>query len=81
MPTLQIRDLDEAVYRRLVEAAHKNHRSLARQAAAVLGESTDADTLKKEARQDLLLRIQSSEDVWPETLPSPESLLAEDRNR
>lgn len=81
MATLQIRDLDEAVYRRLVEEAKKNRRSLAGQAAAILGETTGADPHRGDARQALLQRIRTSEDPWPETLPSPESLLREDRDQ
>ncbi len=80
MPTLQIRDLDDAIYRRLVEEAKKNRRSLAKQAAAVLGQSTPPDAVRKEARQALLRRIQMSEDLWPETLPFPEAPLAEGRD-
>jgi hypothetical protein len=36
MPSLQVRDLPEAIYRKLLNEAEKEHRSLAQQAIAVL---------------------------------------------
>ena len=44
MPALQIRDLPEATYRKLVERARREHRSLSQQATVLLERALDAPT-------------------------------------
>jgi hypothetical protein len=55
--TLQIRDLDEAVYRRLKERAKRERRSLACQAAVALEESLRDEDDARQRREALLDEI------------------------
>ena len=55
MPTLQIRDMPQELYDRLVESAEINRRSLTQQAIVLLEDATVTD-LKKEAKKDGSIR-------------------------
>ena len=81
MPSLQIRDLNESVYRRLLSQAQKERRSMAKQAAAILEENLTATTDRKEIRRALLDRVEREMPIWPDALLNPAELLREDRER
>jgi plasmid stability protein len=82
MATLQIRDLDSVLYRRLLERAKQDHRSLAQQAAVILERALLENEGAKERRRELLARIASETSTpWPDGLPSPADLIREDRDR
>jgi hypothetical protein len=60
MPTLQIRDVPQELYDRLVESAEINRRSLTQQAIVLLEEATDNDLNKKKQRKmEALERIKA----------------------
>lgn len=82
MATLQIRDLDEAVYRRLKERARRERRSLTRQAVVALEEALRDEDDARRRREDLLDEIAA--DGQPPTGLGVEdlvTLLREDRER
>jgi len=78
--TLQIRSLDDDLYRALQEAARRDRRSLAQQAAATLAGALRQAPDSRTRRAALLAEIASSdEDDWPADLPSPVEWVREDR--
>ena len=82
MATLQIRDLDDEVYHLLKELAKTEHRSLAKQAAAILERAVSEGLGQRARRRGILDRIASEPALeWPESLESPADLIREDRDR
>lgn len=82
MATLQIRDLDDAVYEALSEKAKREHRSLAQQAALTLAEALDVPVGGCARRRSLLQLIEVERgERWPADLPAPADLVREDRER
>ena len=82
MATLQIRRLDDALYRVLQDAARRERRSLAQQAAATLEQALRAGRDDRARRAALLAEIDGvGEDAWPADLPSAAELVREDRER
>ena len=82
MPTLQVRDLDSAVYERLREEARREHRSLAQQAAVILERVLIEGDNPKRRRSALLKSIASATEMpWPDSLRDPADLIREDRDR
>jgi plasmid stability protein len=80
MPTLQVRDLPEDVYKQLKYLSEKEHRSLAQETIAVLKEGITAKLGSKERRRQLLendnpLGIDGCK------LSDPVDLIREDRER
>jgi plasmid stability protein len=81
MAMLQFRELDEDTKRALERRARANRRSTAAEAAAILAEAVGSSNDPR-ARRALLLREISADGIpWPADLPSPEALLAADRDR
>jgi antitoxin FitA len=78
MPTLQIRDLPEDVYQRVIAAARIEQRSLAQQAAVELRRALSAGT--ENQRTAVLMRLRASARRLPDTLPSPEMLQRDERD-
>jgi antitoxin FitA len=78
MPTLQIRDLPEDVYQRVIAAARIEQRSLAQQAAVELRRALSAGT--ENQRAAVLMRLRASTRRLPDTLPSPEMLQRDERD-
>ena len=82
MPSLQVRDLPEGIYRRLVDEAEREHRSLSQQATILLGRALNASTGRRERRQFLLRRLSERplvRDIG--SFPAPEAFIREDRDR
>jgi len=82
MPTLQVRDLPEDIYRRLVEQAKKEHRSIARQATVELAKALNRDETNIERRKLLLKNLKYRRKSWnaPRGV-DPVQLVREDRDR
>jgi plasmid stability protein len=80
MPSLQVRDLDDRVYRALARRAERERRSLARQAAVIL-EAGLEPAGDRNRRQALLAKIRDNRGDWPGDLAAPAELLREDRDR
>jgi len=82
MPALQIRDLPDPVYRKLVDRARREHRSISQQATVLLAEALEASTIPKDRRRALLEELRERPLVSDiETLQPPEALVREDRER
>jgi plasmid stability protein len=82
MPSLQVRELPDPIYRKLAAEAEKEHRSLAQQAVAVLARGLGAADDARERRRRVLDQIQKAPiKTAGKKLPKPADLIREDRNR
>jgi len=79
MPSLQVRDLPEAIYQSLCAEAVQEHRSIAQQAVAVLARGLQMEADQRQRRKLLLTKI--LKDVHEKQLPDPAALIREDRER
>ncbi len=82
VPSLQVRDLPEAIYRKLADCAHREHRTLSQQATILLAKALEVSLSPQERRQRLLkeLRERPLVESW-EGLEPPEVVVREDRQR
>jgi plasmid stability protein len=82
MPSLQVRDLPEHVYRKLREQAALEHRSIARETIVLLEKALEMETRKKIKRKQLLAKIlRTAPLIDPQKIPDPVELLRQDRSR
>ncbi|MBW2090287.1 MAG: hypothetical protein JRI37_15155 [Deltaproteobacteria bacterium] len=82
MPSIQVRDLPELIYRKLQINAKKDHRSLSQQAIVTLKKGLDIDENPKERRRILVDQILSRRVlIDSDKLDDPTSLIREDRDR
>ena len=81
MPSLQIRDLPDAIYRMLSLKARRERRSLARQAVIELERMSDIEVRNRrlEALSDLRERIRREGET--QVSRSPAEIVREDRER
>jgi antitoxin FitA-like protein len=81
MPTLQVRDVPEHIYRRLVREAERDRRSLAQQAVAILAKGLDVEIDLKTRRKEALRKAAAIDRSQTSHLPSSVNLIREDRDR
>ena len=82
MPSLQVRELPENIYRLLQDKAIKEHRSLAQEAVVVLAKGLKASLSQKNRRVELLQNIADNPDINQAVRAiDPITLLREDRER
>ena len=82
MPSLQVRELPENIYRLLQEKATKEHRSLAQEAIVTLAKGLEASLSQKNRRMELLQKIADNPAVDQSVLRfDPVDMLREDRDR
>ena len=82
MPSIQVRDLPEQIYRKLQINAQKDHRSLSQQAIVTLKKGLDIDENSKERRRILVDQILSRRVLIDiDKLDDPANLIREDRDR
>ena len=81
MPLIQIRDVPDHVYRRLVAQAEKEHRSLAQQTLAVLARGLEVEMDPKARRQAILQAVRAASHGRPGKLSEPVKLIRQDRRR
>ena len=82
MPSLQVRDLPEHIYQKLLADAKRQHRSLAQQAVVVLSKGLETTDSPKDRRKKLMSRIRSrSPRTDAARLKAPGDLIREDRER
>jgi len=82
MPSLQVRNLPEQIYRMLQNNARKEHRSLSQQAIVSILKGLQVDEDAKERRRKLVERILSMRlDLDTDRLDDPVRLVREDRER
>ncbi len=82
MPSLQVRELPEQIYRRLQAEAQKEHRSFYQQAIVILAKGLDIVENPKKRRAELLKNILNSPlEPKGSGLADPVDLVREDRER
>jgi hypothetical protein len=80
MPLIQVRDVPEHIYRRLVEQAGRERRSLAQQVVTVLARGLEVEQSPKARRKLILDEIRARGPIGLD-LPDPVRLIREDRER
>jgi hypothetical protein len=82
MPSLQVRDLPDHIYRKLADEAEREHRSLSQQAIAVLARGLGVAMDAKERRRRLFQHMRENPIQWKgKNIPDPVDLIREDRDR
>lgn len=81
MPSLQVREVSEAIYASLSEKAKRNHRSLAQQTLWCIQQNLELEESPKEKRRKLLAQIAQNSLPPLEKYSAPEDLIREDRSR
>ena len=81
MPTPQVRDVPEHIYRRLAELAERERRSLAQQTVAVLAKGLDVEVDPKARRRKVLEEAKQLQLGRGKSLPDFVKLIREDRER
>ena len=82
MPTLQERDLPEHIYRKLVEKAASEHRSIAQETVVLLEKALQIEQKTKLERKQLIDRILQTVPIAnPQDIPDPVVLIREDRSQ
>lgn len=81
MPTLQVRDVPDHIYRRLVDLAEKERRSLAQQALTIIAKGLDVEVDPKARRREALRRASLIDRNLTKHLPSAVKIIREDRDR
>lgn len=82
MPSLQVRDLPEHIYQKLLGDAKRQHRSLAQQAVFSLSKGLETFENPKDRRKKLMSKIRSRHSETDSArLDNPVDLIREDRNR
>jgi len=79
--TLQVRDLPEHIYRRLLDLAEKERRSLAQQTVAVLAKGLEVEIDPKARRRRILEEAKRLDLGRGRSLPDFVKLIREDRDR
>ena len=82
MPSLQIRDMPETLYKKLAEKAKREHRSLAQQAVVELAGVLDIQLDYQEKRTRVFaLLAELNQDIETSCLSDPAVLIREDRDQ
>lgn len=81
MPTLQVRDVPEHIYRRLTDLAERERRSLAQQALTIIAKGLDVEIDPKARRRAALEEARRLKLGDGKILPDFVKLIREDRNR
>ncbi len=82
MKSLQVRDVPEHIYQKLLQESKKKHRSLAQQTISVLAKGLDTTLSPKEKRKELLRKInEGTLSLDSKSLKDPVDLIREDRDR
>lgn len=80
MPSLQIRELPEHIYKKLRQQAIKKHRSIAQQAVVTLAKGLKTSLNIKERRIEILSELRKNKDrVSAYKLNDPVGLIRKDR--
>jgi len=81
MPSLQVRELPENIYRLLQKRAKKEHRSLAQEAVVTLARGLEVPLSPRSRRMELLDQISANHFDEPVLRLDPVALIREDRDR
>lgn len=80
MPTIQVRDLPEHIYRRLVSDAKRERRSISQQIVVTLASGLDVEVDPRERRRALIEKAKRLGKLEG-NFPTPEQMIREDRDR
>ncbi len=81
MPTLQVRNLPEHIYRKIVERAKAKRSSITSETIYLLQRSLEMDGNKREQRLALITEMEQNPVKNADKLPDPVELIREDRDR
>jgi len=82
MPSLQVRDLPEHIYRKIVDLARIERRSISQETIVLLEKALRMKEQQKTQRKRLLAQIrESNRGEKNRDLPNPVTLIREDRDR
>jgi plasmid stability protein len=82
MPSLQVRELPDPIYKKLSELAHKEHRSIVQQAVMLLAKGLNVEGSRKARRQQILDEIKAqSDELKKYSLKDPAKIIREERER
>ena len=82
MPSLQVRELPDALYKKLSELAYKEHRSIVQQAVILLAKSLNVEVSPGVRRRQLLDEIKAqSGELKKYNLKDPAEIIREERER
>ena len=81
MPTLQVRNLPDHIYRKIVERAKAKRSSITSETIYLLQRSLEMDENKREQRLALIKAIEGKQVANVKTLPDPVDLIRSDRDR
>ncbi len=82
MKSLQVRDVPEHIYQKLLQESQKEHRSLAQQTITLLAKGLDTTLSPKDKRKELLRKINKGAlGLDSKPLKDPVDLIREDRDR
>ncbi len=81
MPTLQVRNLPDHIYRKIVERARAKRSSITNETIYLLQRSLEMDESKREQRLALIKAMEKNPVANANDLPDPVGLIREDRDR
>lgn len=81
MPTLQVRELPEDVYRRLQTLAESENRSLAQETIVLLRKALKMESTNRQRRKEIIDSLNLVDALNTKDFPSPEKLIREDRDQ
>ena len=81
MPTIQVRNLPEHIYRKIVERAKAKRSSITSETIYLLQRSLEMDDNKREQRLALIKVMENNQVPNADALPDPVTLIREDRDR
>ena len=83
MPSLQVRNLPEHIYQKIVKLAKSERRSITQETIILLEKALDLEKENKNNRKRLLKKIQNetNQEIKQEKILDPVKLVREDRER
>mgnify|MGYP000267582757 FL=1 len=83
MPSLQVRDLPEHIYEKIVQLAEADRRSITQETIVLLEKALEIEEENKKRRRKLLDKIEeeTKEENYQENKLDPVQLVREDRER
>ncbi len=82
MPSLQVRELPDSIYKKLSELAHKQHRSIVQQAVMLLAKGLNVEVSPEARRRQILDEIKAqSVELKKYSLKDPAKIIREERER
>jgi len=82
MPSLQVRELPDPIYKKLSELAHKEHRSIVQQAVVLLAKGLNVEVSREARRRQILDEIKAqSDELKKYSLKDPAKIIREERER